>query len=247
MRRPGADVRAVADFFLYSVFKEPALSRRDLRLYVDPPGLSTPGGIRSPSTLRHPSRAGRQPRRRPPAEHGTTDMGSSWRTSQNCCLKEPAQLSAGRRENSTRLEPVPGPTACRGACLRAASCSSPPSRFRPRRQLLLAGRAANLQRRAPLVNSRAGSVRPPGPPKLLLREPPGDCRSRHPTREEGVYGGVTRMSIGVLPRLPRLAPSAAAGAPPARPPSPGRPGRRCRQAGERSQAAVARMFRNAVV
>lgn len=77
-------------------------------------------------------------------------------------------------------------------------------------------------------------------------KPPGDCRSRHPTREEGVYGGETWMSIGVLPRLPRLpqqrghrrhgllrraAPGGDAGRP----------------AGERSQAAVARMFRNAVV
>src|SRR5205807_8010091 len=68
------------------------------------------------------------------------------------------------------------------------------------RQPLLAGRAANLQRRAPLVNSRAAPLlRSPGPPKHLPRSTSGSLPQPAPTREEGEYGGGTRMSIGRPP------------------------------------------------
>ena len=245
MKRPGADVRAVADFFLYSVFKEPALARRDLRLYVDPPGLSTPGGIRSQPTLRHPSRAGRQPRRRPPAEHGTTDMGSSWRTSQNCCLKEPAQLSAGRRElnpsgTCPRSNCLPGGLPSSGVLLLTTLPPPPPPSpptpaCRASREPTTPGPSCQFPRRAGAISGASEA-----PASGNLREtaaagtPLGkrECTAARPGCQSALFRAC-RGSGGTA--------GTASFAGPPRPAMSGRP------AGERSQAAVARMFRNAVV
>jgi hypothetical protein len=91
-------------------------------------------------------------------------------------------MSAGRKESLNPSVTCPGPTICRVGLPASGGAliplSPPRLRLRQAASPLLAGRAANLQRRAPLVKFR---VYPPGPSQAHgSGEPPGDCRSRHP-------------------------------------------------------------------
>jgi hypothetical protein len=67
-----------------------------------PPGLCQSPAPRRESlrSSQHPTHARRNARQ--------PGLGSSWQTSQYCCLKEPAQMSAGRRE-SQPVPNLPGP------------------------------------------------------------------------------------------------------------------------------------------